>query len=127
MRQDIASYFIKTDEFGKSDMDYFVETTMDFGADEELPIAPVPQSKTKKSVKGAAAPRKSWVPTKRITSANGKSIISGNARRISMAPTKAKTEKFMREDMRDEVAALRKEELALCKEDDFGMSFDLEL
>ena len=29
--------------------------------------------------------------------------------------------------MADEVASLEEEELALCKDDDFGMAFDLEL
>ena len=29
--------------------------------------------------------------------------------------------------MVDEVASLEKEELALCKDDDFGITFDLEL
>jgi len=48
-RQDISSYFIKVDEHGKSEMDYFVETKMDFGKDQELPICPPPASKPIKS------------------------------------------------------------------------------
>jgi len=36
-------------------------------------------------------------------------------------------QKFMREEMKDEVAELEKEEMELLKGDDFGMTFDLEL
>ena len=65
MRQEVVGYFVKTDEFGKSDMDYFVEQKMDFGKDEELPIAPDPPVKTVKSRKiASAAAGKTWAPTK---------------------------------------------------------------
>ena len=46
MKQEVVGYFVKTDEFGKSEMDYFVEQKMNFGKDEELPIAPAPPVKT---------------------------------------------------------------------------------
>ena len=130
MKQDIASYFIKTDEFGKSEMDYFVETKMDFGKDVELPIAPaqVKPAKTVRSVKSTSWSMKQWVPTKPIARAPSKPAINAPmSRRMSVAPSKPKMEKFIREDMRDELAALEAEELALCKQDDFGLSFDLEL
>ena len=137
MKQDVVGYFVKTDEFGKSEMDYFVEQKMDFGKDEELPIAPAPPVKTAKSRKSASAVTgKAWAPTKpRATTRRPLSTTHAKtptkpfpkSTRANIPSSKPKTEKFMREDMVDEVASLEKEELALCKDDDFGITFDLEL
>jgi hypothetical protein len=139
MNQDVASYFLSGDQDGKTEMDYFVEGKMLFGKDEELPVAPPPI----KSVKPSKPRRTSvWAPTqpKAIRSVNkpadktpSKPQVRTGARsfdkftRASSISAKPKVEKIVREDMRDEVSALEKEELAAIANDDFGMSFDLEL
>ena len=137
MKQEIVGYFVKTDEFGKSEMDYFVEEKMDFGKDEELPIAPAPPTKSAKSRKStSAATGKAWLPTKpRATT--GRTVSTRHTKtptkpypkstRANIPPSKPKMAKFVREDMVNEVASLEMEELALSKYDDFGMAFDLEL
>jgi hypothetical protein len=137
MKQDVAGYFVKTDKLGKSDMDYFVEEKMDFGKDEELPIGPVPVKTSKSAKSGNVSAAKRWTPTKpKATIKSSRPTPSsyvkpttrqlGKSTRTNLPPTK-RAEKFVREDMVDEVALLEREELALCKDDDFGMSFDLEL
>ena len=124
-RQDISSYFLKLDEFGKSEMDYFVETKMDFGKDQELPICPPPapkptQTRTTKSTTFS----KKWVPTK-PTRPVSRPLNKGVK---SMGRTVVPKQRFVREEMKDEVAQLEREELDLLrKNDDFGMTFDLEL
>jgi hypothetical protein len=143
MKQDVAGYFVKMDGFGKSEMDYFVEEKMDFGKDEELPIGPAP-AKTIKSTKNEAiktgkngnvsakrwaptkprAPVKSRVPPSTHVKSAGRQLAKST--RTSASPAK-KQSKFVREDMVDEVALLEREELALCRDDDFGMTFDLDL
>ena len=130
MKQDIKSYFVKVDEFGKSEMDYWIEEKMDFGKDEELPVAPAPTpvKAVKPVTKVPKTTAKKWAPTKPISRV--RSIKTGNTTRTpvrSVKSTKPRGEKFMREDMRDEVLALEMEELALCKDDDYGTAFDLEL
>jgi hypothetical protein len=137
MKQDVAGYFVKMDKFGKSDMDYFVEEKMHFGKDEELPIGPVPVKTAKSAKSGNASTAKRWAPTKPKATIKSSQSTSSNlvklttrrldkSSRANLPPTK-RAEKFMRENMVDEVALLEREELALCKNDDFGMSFDLEL
>src|SRR5947207_6020681 len=135
MKQDVAGYFVKTDEFGKSKMDYFVEEKMDFGKDEELPIAPAPPVKTVKARKSTSASGKARAPTK-PKATTGRSLPTSHVKttkplakstQSNIRPSKPKMAKFVREDMIDEVALLESEELALCKDDDFGMTFDLEL
>lgn len=136
MKQDIAGYFVKMDKFGKSDMDYFVEEKMDFGKEEELPIGPVLVKTAKFGKSGNISAAKRWAPTKpKANIKSGRPSLAshvkpttrrlGKSTRANLPPKKA--EKFMREDMVNEVALLEREELALCKDDDFGMSFDLEL
>lgn len=138
MEQDIAAYFVKVDEFGKSEMDYFVEKKMHFGADEELPVAPAPikpAKATSAKKHGNSTAAKSWSTTKvKSTIKSGGKQSSSNfqtrppvrSTRTNI-PSKPELGKFMREELRDEVAALEMEELALCKNDDFGTTFDLEL
>jgi hypothetical protein len=139
MKQDIAAYFVKVDEFGKSEMDYFVEKKMHFGADEELPVVPAPV----KSVKAIGAKRNgNGTATKPWSTTKAKSAIKPVTKQLSSRsqtrqppvkstraniPSKLGLGKFMREDLQDEVMALEMEELALCKNDDFGTTFDLEL
>jgi len=136
MKQDVSGYFVKTDENGLSEMDKYVMTRMDFGENEELPVGPP-------SVKRPAAPTKSAkVPVK--TRLQAKSASTPVARTQGPRKTPPKSvkplalstrgnisrppkERFVREDMVDEVKALEQEELALLKDDDFGMAFDLEL
>jgi hypothetical protein len=128
MKQDIRSYFVKVDEFGKSEMDYWVEQKMDFGKDEELPIAPELPVKAAKPVKKAPAnATKKWAPTKPISRVKATNTAEKARGPVRSMRTLKKPEKFVREDMRDEVLALEMEELALCKEDDYGTAFDLEL
>ena len=128
---------MKTDEFGKSEMDYFVDTKMDFGKDEELPVGPAPV-RVVKSVTSGKIPSKAtkrWAPSKPITNIkdrpktaiNPANRAAGKPTRMTNTFVKPKIEKFIREDMRDEVETLEREELELCRDDDFGMSFDLEL
>jgi len=148
MRADIAGYFVKVDSSGKSDMDRFAHGKMDFGKDEQLPIAPTPPAKKnlKSPIKTsnwsrsrqslAPKPRQSMVP-KPVATANVRSqapLRAGatkhlpQSRRMSMAPPKKmQRERFVRPEMADELAALEREELELCKTDDYGASFDLEL
>ena len=124
-RQDISSYFLKLDEFGKSEMDYFVETKMDFGKDQELPICPPPPAP--KHIK-AAQPRlrstvtKKWAPTKPVRPI-ARPVKGLRQTRGVIVPK----QKFVRDEMKAEIAQLEREELELCKDDDFGMTFDLEL
>jgi len=143
MKQDLRSYFIKVDEFGKSDMDYWIEEKMDFGKDEELPVVPAPVKAVKPlklSTKGKAVAATKWAPTKPMSNVRTARPIdrSNNGRitgsraaikpdRSTVTPAKSKREKFVRDEMRDEVLALEMEELALCKDDDYGTAFDLEL
>jgi hypothetical protein len=138
MKQDIAAYFVKVDEFGKSEMDYFVEKKMHFGADEELPVAPAPIKSAKvlsakKHGNGTTARPWSTTKAKPTIKSAGKQLSSKSLTRPPVRltrtnmPSKPEPGKFMREDLRDEVAALEMEELALCKNDDFGTTFDLEL
>ena len=139
MKQDVSGYFVKTDENGLSEMDKFVMTQMDFGEDEELPIGPPPP--VKKSVapaKTAKVPAKTWAPTKpkstpvtrtqappRKTSVKAARPLASSTR--GNIPRPLPKERFVREDMVDEVKALEQEEMALLKDDDSGMAFDLEL
>lgn len=120
-RQDISSYFIKVDDFGKSEMDYFVETKMDFGKDQELPIGPTtaPAAKMVRPTQPRIKPTvtKKWAPAKPVRPVKGAKQTRG------LIPK----QKFMRDEMKDEVAALEREERELCKNDDFGMTFELEL
>jgi hypothetical protein len=156
MKADITEYFVKADSSSRSEMDRFVYGKMDFGTDEQLPIAPVPPvrktakspSKTPRWTKSrqsmAPKPRQSMAPKPRqsmaprpVTAANvrpraaprpGTTKHILQSRRMSMAPPKdAKPERFLRPEMADEFAALKREELELCSTDDYGASFDLEL
>jgi hypothetical protein len=135
MKQDMRSYFVRLDEFGKSEMDYWIERKMDFGKDEELPVAPVPvkAAKTAKTVTKTIVGPKPWAPTIPISHVKStrpaekprtKTHVRSRKSNISAKP---KPEKFIREDMRDEILALEMEELALCRDDDYGTAFDLEL
>ena len=139
MKPDVSAYFVKTDENGFSEMDKFVTTKMDFGEDEELPIGPPPPVKKPVArAKTSKAPAKTWTPTKpkstpvtRTQRPHRKSSVKasrpfGPSTRGNI-PRPPPKEKFVREDMVDEVKALEQEELALFKDDDFGMAFDLEL
>jgi len=123
-RQDISSYFIQVDEQGKSEMDYFVETKMDFGKDQELPICPPPASKPVKSTQSRpkSTVTKKWAPTKPVRPVSRPFKGIRQTGRV-ITPK----QKFMREEMKDEVAELEREEMELLKGDDFGMTFDLEL
>jgi hypothetical protein len=133
MTQDIASYFVKEDDSGKTDMDYFVEGKMNFGKDDELPVAPDPVKVVKSGKTNIAAKR--WQPKTQSTAKSaGKSLPSKplvRARRSSTRPgltsAQPRREKIVREDLRDEVSELERQELAECANDDFGITFDLEL
>jgi len=157
MKPDIAGYFVTVDSSGKSDMDRFIEEKMDFGKDEELPIAPPSVNPAKKKVarppvntSNLARSRQSMVPRPRqsLAPVKGKLVASSQiksqsqswatttrqltvppqSRRMSMAPAKKpKAERFVRPGMAEELAILEKEELELCRTDDYGASFDLEL
>jgi hypothetical protein len=141
MKQDIAAYFVTVDESGKSEMDYFVEKPMDFGKDEVLPVCPEPPRVVKQiPARNGNVTAKRWVPTKpkalsstiRARQVTSTSHVRAGARPPVRSMRKStsvrpKAEKFIREDLRDEVSALEQEELALCNDDDFGMTFDLEL
>jgi hypothetical protein len=141
MKQDVAEYFVKVDESGKSEMDYFVEQPMDFGKDEELPVCPEPLKVRKSGPPRNGDTAKRWVATKpkplsstiRNRQVTSKSHVRNGTRplvrptRTTVTSTMPKTERFIREDLREEVSALEKEELAFCNDDDFGMTFDLEL
>ena len=157
MKPDIAGYFVTVDSSGKSDMDRFVEEKMDFGKDEELPIGPPSVSLEKKKVAkppvntfNSARSRQSMAPRSRqsLAPVRGKpvaslqmksqiqrwatstreSIVPPQSNRWSKAPVKKpKPERFVRPDMAEELATLEKEELELCRTDDYGASFDLEL
>lgn len=128
-RQDISSYFLKLDEFGKSEMDYFVETKMDFGKDQELPICP--PAATPKPINRSTQTRpvtKKWAPTKPVRPMTRPASRPVKGIRPVRAAAGRPKQSFMREDMKDEVAQLEREELeVLCKDDDFGNTFDLEL
>ena len=116
---------------------------MDFGKDEELPVVPAPVKAVKPlklSTKGKAVAATKWAPTKPMSNVRTARPIdrSNNGRitgsraaikpdRSTVTPAKSKREKFVRDEMRDEVLALEMEELALCKDDDYGTAFDLEL
>jgi hypothetical protein len=133
MKQDIDSYFVKVDEFGDSELDSFCKEKMNFGKDEELPIVPPPSNKTRKSivpakrvptalalgVKTRGQPRPSIRPAPTVRTARN-AIVT---RQIKVLPAKQK-QKFIREDMQDEIAALQREELSLCKEDDYALDLD---
>ena len=136
MKHDIVGYFVKMDEFGKSQMDYFVEEKMDFGKDEELPIGPVPVKTTVKPGKSGNIAAKRWAPTKPKTTIKSSRPLPSTQDKPATRPVVKSTRrnvtgkprgKFVREDMVDEIASLEREELALCKDDDFGVAFDLEL
>ena len=138
MKQDVEGYFVKKDENGLSEMDKFVMTPMDFGDDEDLPVGPPPPvMRPVPSAKVAKIPGKTWAPTKPkstpVTRTRGPRKAAVKAVRPLAASTRENIprphpkEKFVREDMADEVKALEQEELALFKDDDFGMAFDLEL
>jgi hypothetical protein len=142
MKQDVAGYFVTVDESGKSKMDYFVEQPMDFGKDEVLPVCPEPTKVVKPApARNGNIPAKRWVPTKpkamlstiRNRQATSTSHVKAGVRppvrpmHKSIPSARPKVERFLREDLRKEVSALEQEELALCKDDDFGMTFDLEL
>lgn len=141
MKQDVAEYFVKVDESGKSEMDYFVERPMDFGKDEELPVCPEPLKVSKSGPTRNADSAKRWVSTKpkplsstiRNRQVTSKPQVRTGTRplvkptRTAITSTRPKPERFIREDLREEVSALVKEELAFCRDDDFGMTFDLEL
>jgi hypothetical protein len=148
MKADIVGYFVKVDSSGKSEMDRFVHEKMHFGNDEELPIAPAPPVKktakspvktsswTRSRQSMAPKPRQSMAP-RPFTAAKVRPPAAPRpattkhvpqSRRMSMAPPKKlKPERFVRPEMADELAALEREELELCKTDDYGASFDLEL
>jgi hypothetical protein len=134
MTQDVASYFVKEDHSGKTDMDYFVEGKMNFGKDDELPVAPDPVKVVKSGKTNIAAKR--WQPKTRPTAAKitGKSLPSKplvrtgrSFTRPSLTSTQPKMGKIVRENLRDEVSELERQELAEYANDDFGMTFDLEL
>src|SRR5271169_4013388 len=128
MKQDVIGYFVKLDEFGKSEMDYFIETKMDFGNAEELSVAPTPVKSEKMVDKTStkSVPKK-WAPTKPMMGRPRLSSVRKGVRSVgSNVQAKPKAEKFCRVDMREEVRALEMEELKLCN-DDFGVNFDLEL
>jgi hypothetical protein len=142
MKQDVAAYFVTVDESGKSEMDYFVEKPMDFGKDEILPVCPEPPRVIKAvPARNGNVTAKRWAPTKpkalsstiRARQVTSTSHVRAGARppvrsmRKSMPSARPKAERFFREDLRKEVSALEQEELALCDDDDFGMTFDLEL
>ncbi len=142
MKQDVVGYFVTVDESGKSEMDYFVEKPMDFGKDEVLPVCPDPPKVIKPvPVRNRNAATKRWVPTKPkamlLTIRDRQTLSTSHIRAGTWLPVKSmhksilsarpKVEQFIREDLRDEVSVLEQEELALCKDDDFGMTFDLEL
>jgi len=157
MKPDIAGYFFTVDSSGKSDMDRFVEEKMDFGKDEELPIAPPSANPAKKTAARppvntsnlarsrqsmAPRPRQSLAPVRgklvassqiksqsqRCGTATRQLTVPPQSRRMSMAPVKKpKIERFVRPDMAEEFAMLEEEELELCRTDDYGASFDLEL
>jgi hypothetical protein len=148
MKADITGYFVKVDSSRKSEMDQFLYEKMDFGTDEQLPIAPAPpgQKTAKLSVKPP-----SWTRSRRSTAPNPRQSTAprpvtvpkvgphaaprpgttkhiAQSRRMSMVPPKKmKPERFVRPEMADELAALEREELELCSIDDYGASFDLEL
>ena len=133
MKQDITSYFVKKDETGKSGMDYFVERSMNFGADEELPVCP-PPVKTAQTSQVTSKPQvqtksKSRTTHRTMPPTRPRTTIKPLTKPMlrNVAPAKTKGKKFMREDMLDEVVAFQMEELALCRDHDFGIDFDLEL
>lgn len=139
MTQDVANYFVTVDESGKSEMDYFVEGKMEFGNDEELPVAPSPVKLVKSAKSSSHGAAKRWVPTqpktRRSTIAPVEKLPSKPQVRIrgrsfmksaNQGP-RPREKKIVREDLRDEVLALEREEVAACANDDFGMTFDLEL
>ena len=140
MKQDAEGFFVKRDEFGKSEMDNFVSN---YGDLEDLPITfnsitkervtspQVPKVAPKRSVsvkttRGTAlrqaATRGRSAPTT-ASRTNGKHT---NFTQV-IVPREAKVERFLREDLRDEVLALEKEERRMCRHDDFSLTFDLEL
>lgn len=130
MTQDVASYFIKEDNSGKTNMDYFVEGKMNFGKNDELPVVPDPVKVVKTNI-----PAKRWQPKTRPTAKiSGKSLPSKplvrtgrSFTRPSLTSTQPKMGKIVREELRDEVSELERQELAEYANDDFGMTFDLEL
>jgi hypothetical protein len=141
MKQDVVGYFIETDEFGKSAMDYFVEKKMDFGNDEELPIGPTMKEDGKPAIPGKginiSKNPSARAKAQRIASskASHPAVVSARVKapnrpraksmHLSMPLATPNLEKFVREDMRDEIAELEREELRLCKEDDYVIAFDL--
>ena len=138
MKQDVRAYFVKIDENGLSEMDKYVTTQMDFGQDEELPIAPVAPAKRPAALaKVSKSVTKAWAPTKPKSTPIARTQSSRKApakpaRPLAPStrgniPLPAPKERFVREDMIDEVKALELEELALFRDDDFGMAFDLDL
>lgn len=140
MKQNVAEYFVKVDESGKSEMDYFVERPMDFGKEEELPVCPEPPKVRNSGLARNGGTAKRWVTpkSKSLSSVRDKQATSKSNVRTGTTPlvrptrrtttsTRPKAERFLRGDLQDEVSALEKEELALCRDDDFGMTFDLEL
>jgi hypothetical protein len=138
MTQDVANYFVTVDESGKSEMDYFVEGKMEFGNDEELPVAPSPVKLVKSAKSSSNGAAKRWVPTqpkarrsiapveKRPSKPQVRTGRRSFIKSTNQGP-KPREKKIVREDLRDEVLALEREELAACANDDFGMTFDLEL
>jgi hypothetical protein len=142
MKQDVSGYFITVDESGKSEMDYFVEKPMDFGKKEVLPVCPEPPKVIRPApTRNGNTTAKRWVPTKPkpiSSTIRNRQVTSTSYGRAGVRPpvksvcknipfTRPKVERFIREDLRHEVSVLELEELALCKDDDFGMTFDLEL
>jgi hypothetical protein len=141
MKHDVAAYFVKTDESGKSDMDYFVKKKMDFGKDEELPVCPPPlrgakiatSEKTRNGATKKIAPARSkpaavkdgiqHIPSKSHIQLPIKPLVKST--RTTMLPSQSKKERFVREYMVDEVAQLEAEERALCDDTDFGIDLEL--
>lgn len=136
MKQDVGGYFVKTDENGLSEMDKFAMTRMDFGEHEDLPIGPPPVKRPVVPTKAAKVPAKTRTQAKPTSTPAMRTQVPRKAPVKSVKPLAPSTrgnilrppkEKFVREDMVDMIKALEQEELALLKDDEFGMAFDLEL
>src|SRR5205814_5419309 len=104
--------------------------------DEELPIGPVTPVKVVRSKKSARVTSKPHAPARPKTTVTRTPTSSSQVERTIRTPLrskrvsipKPKAGNFIREGMGDEVALLKREELALYNEDDgFEITFDLEL
>lgn len=143
MKQDTEAFFVKRDEFGKSEMDHFVSNTIiSFGDvdDLDLTFASATEEKVAPSKIGkGVAKRPAQVKLNRgaalreaATRGRTASIPASRTtkqKRITelKVPSEVKVEKFFREDLRDEVLALEREERRMLRHDDFHTTFDLEL